>query len=321
MHSRSLLASQRRRGAGRPARQQRAAGPALHSTPRPHGPLTWVASTLSVESGSSDSTRTVPSNMPTARKRQRCRPSGTGATSTQATSPPISRFSLSTSMPYGSPGSGAMRGLLGAPGPTAGGCSCHTSRPQHAQQPAPALRPGPCSHSAKCTTQSSKVGLNGSLQPLAPPPPPPPRPHLRVELEVDNLAARQRDGHLPLVGGRLDDGLAPRRAPLIDAPVGADVAQAGGVDLRLGGGGATSRGPAAGQHAGRAPRRAGNSMHRHRLDGLLGACRRLALTLPTSVFSPCGSACSHQEPPSPACAPEASSRRPAAGCAGWARCR
>lgn len=159
--------------------------------------------------------------------------------------------------------------------------------------------------------------------PAAPgtPPPPPPRPHLRVELEVDNLAARQRDGHLPLVGGRLDDGLAPRRAPLIDAPVGADVAQAGGVDLRLGGGGATSRGPAAGQHAGRAPRRAGNSMHRHRLDGLLGACRRLALTLPTSVFSPCGSACSHQEPPSPACAPEASSRRPAAGCAGWARCR
>lgn len=61
---------------------------------------------------------------------------------------------------------------------------------------------------------------------------PPPQPsHLRVELKVDDLAAAERNGHLPLVGGGALDGLAAGGAPLVDAAVGADVAQAIGVDL------------------------------------------------------------------------------------------
>ena len=52
-----------------------------------------------------------------------------------------------------------------------------------------------------------------------------------VHFEVDELATRQRDHHLTLVDGTLDDLLLGRRAPLVDALVGADVADALRVDL------------------------------------------------------------------------------------------
>ena len=56
--------------------------------------------------------------------------------------------------------------------------------------------------------------------------------HLWVELKVDNLASRQRDRHLALVGGGAGDGFAAGGAPLVDAAVGADVAQPAGVHLQ-----------------------------------------------------------------------------------------
>ena len=108
---------------------------------------TCVDSTLSVESGCSDSTRAAPSYMPTARKAQRVRPSGTGATSRHATSPPISRFSLSTSMPCAGWGQASRGGRHeGAAGGEAGrqeggrragtppACTPHT--PLHTMHPA-----------------------------------------------------------------------------------------------------------------------------------------------------------------------------------------
>lgn len=88
------------------AERGQALSPTSSPAPFPSAPLllTCVASALSVASGSRESTRTVPSNMPAARYLLRCRPSGTGATPRQATSPPSSRFSLSTSMPCGGGG-------------------------------------------------------------------------------------------------------------------------------------------------------------------------------------------------------------------------
>lgn len=54
---------------------------------------------------------------------------------------------------------------------------------------------------------------------------------LLVELKVDDLATLERDGNLPRVGGRLGDRPAAWRLPLGDAPVGAHVVDAVGVDL------------------------------------------------------------------------------------------
>lgn len=75
-------------------------------------------------------------------------------------------------------------------------------------------------------------GAQHSIPREAPTPSTTPQPsHLRVELKVDDLAAAERNGHLPLVGGGALDGLAAGGPPLVDAAVGADVAQAIGVDL------------------------------------------------------------------------------------------
>ena len=53
-----------------------------------------------------------------------------------------------------------------------------------------------------------------------------------IELEVDELAAGQRDDHLPRVGGHPRHRLPPGRPPLVDSLIGADVPQTAGVHLQ-----------------------------------------------------------------------------------------
>ena len=54
----------------------------------------------------------------------------------------------------------------------------------------------------------------------------------RVHLEVDELAAGQRDHHLALVDRAAHDVLLARRPPLVHTLVSADMTNAVGIDLQ-----------------------------------------------------------------------------------------
>lgn len=130
--------------AGRGSRRHLPASATPHPHSNPPHPPTCMPRLLSVESGSRLSTRTVPSNMPAARKRKRWRPSGTGASARQATSPPSSRFSASTSMPcavwVGQERGTGHRTSLGEVGKASTGAvveAQHNRRLPHKRTPAP----------------------------------------------------------------------------------------------------------------------------------------------------------------------------------------
>ena len=55
-----------------------------------------------------------------------------------------------------------------------------------------------------------------------------------VHLEVDKLSAAERDDDLAAVDGAPHHGLLPRRLPLVDTLVRADVPDAVGVHLQVG---------------------------------------------------------------------------------------